>query len=130
MLNKKFLTTILIFSFLLFCTSIVKNKTRVIEKNILNHKTNISNMEKELHESFLDFNYLSSPAQLTKQIEFLSNEKYKNKIFIATQEELNNNRRARSAKLRFVIRNNKKFKEPEELKDKFKYLLELEGKNA
>ena len=57
-------------------------------------------------------------------------EKYKNKIFIATQEELNNNRRARSAKLRFVIRNNKKFKEPEELKDKFKYLLELEGKNA
>ena len=74
--NKKFLTTILIFSFLLFCTSIVKNKTRVIEKNILNHKTNISNMEKELHESLLDFNYLSSPAQLTKQIEFLSNEKY------------------------------------------------------
>ena len=64
------------FSFLLFCTSIVKNKTRVIEKNIAIYEKKISYLEKELHESQLDFYYLTSPKLLQEKISFLTNENY------------------------------------------------------
>ena len=46
MQNKKLLISIVIFSFLLFFTSIIKNKTRVIEKNINNLERKISYVEK------------------------------------------------------------------------------------
>ena len=74
--KKNFLISIVVFSILLFCTSIIKNKTRIIEKNIFEHNLIISKLTKDLHESLLDFNYLSSPKILSKNIEFLSNEKF------------------------------------------------------
>ena len=64
------------FSFLLFCTSIIKNKTRVIEKNIISYEKKIFILKSELYESQLDFYYLTSPKILEKKISFLTNDQY------------------------------------------------------
>ena len=74
--NLRLTLSIIIFSFLLFCTSIIKNKTRVIEKNILSYENKIFNLEKELYESQLDFYYLTSPKILQEKLSFLTNDKY------------------------------------------------------
>jgi len=76
LLNTKLIISITVFSFLLFCTSIIKNKTRVIEKNIMSHEKKISNLKKELYESQLEFYYLSSPQNLEEKISFLTNDQY------------------------------------------------------
>ncbi len=76
MVNYKFLISITIFLMMLFFTSIVKNKTRVIEKNIEQYNNKISKIERNLYESQLDFYYLTSPNLLKKKLEFLSDEKY------------------------------------------------------
>ena len=74
--RPKLLISIIVFSFLLFFTSIIKNKTRVIEKNIKSYEKKISYLEKELYESQLDFYYLTSPKILQEKISFLTNEEY------------------------------------------------------
>ena len=60
----------------LFCTSIIKNKTRVIEKNIISYEKKIFDLEKELNESQLDFHYLTSPKILQEKISFLTSSQY------------------------------------------------------
>ena len=62
--NTKLIISVSVFSLLLFCTSVIKNKTRVIEKNIEFYEKQIFNLKKELFESQLDFNYLTSPNML------------------------------------------------------------------
>ena len=57
-------------------------------------------------------------------------ENYKNKIFKPSLNEVNINSPSRSAKLRFAVRNNKKFKYPEELQLKFKKYLDIENEYA
>ena len=74
--NIKLIISIAVFSFLLFYTSIIKNKTRVIEKNIISYEKKISNLKKELYESQLDFYYLTSPKKLQEKISFLTNDQY------------------------------------------------------
>jgi len=74
--STKLIISILVFSFLLFCTSIIKNKTRVIEKDIISYNKKIFNLEKELYESQLDFHYLTSPKMLEKKISFLTSDQY------------------------------------------------------
>ena len=76
MTNYKFLISIIIFSIMLFITSIVKNKTRIIEKNIIKYENKIAGIEKNLYESQLDYYYLSSPKLLEKKLDFLSDEEY------------------------------------------------------
>ena len=76
MLNTKLTISILVFSFLLFCTSIIKNKTRIIEKNIVLYEKKVFNLEKELYESQLDFYYLTSPKILQEKLSFLTSDKY------------------------------------------------------
>ncbi len=76
MLKTKFIISIAVFSFLLFCTSIIKNKTRVIEKNIISYEKKIFILKSELYESQLDFYYLTSPKILEKKISFLTNDQY------------------------------------------------------
>ena len=71
MINKKSLITILIFSILLFVTSIIKNETRKIEKkNISKLNSKIKILEKDLYETQLDYFYLSSPKILSEKINF------------------------------------------------------------
>ena len=74
--SSKIIISFAVFSFLLFCTSIIKNKTKVIEKSILSYEKNIFRLEKELNESQLDFYYLTSPKILQQKISFLTNEQY------------------------------------------------------
>ncbi len=51
---------------------------------------------------------------------------YKNKVFRPSKKEINLNNRSRSAKLRFAIRSQNKFKHPKALIEKFKNYLDLE----
>jgi 16S rRNA (cytosine1402-N4)-methyltransferase len=57
-------------------------------------------------------------------------DKYKNKVFTPTKEEINRNNRSRSAKLRYAIRSKNKFYYPRELTEKFKKYLDLEATNV
>ena len=68
MIRIKILFSIIIFSLLLFGTSIIKNETREIEKKILsiNKKNNLK--LKDLIESELDFSYLTSPSNIESLI--------------------------------------------------------------
>ena len=68
----KLIISICIFSILLGITSTIKNQTRIIEKNIYKIDRKISAIEKDLHETELDYSYLSSPNNLSKKIKDLA----------------------------------------------------------
>ena len=57
-------------------------------------------------------------------------EKYKNKTLKPSNEEINQNIRSRSAKLRFAIRSKNNFEYPFDLIKKFKNYLDLESINV
>ena len=76
MFKMKFIIASSIFiSFLLF-TSTIKNKTRVIEKNISNLTTKIFIKTSDLNEAQLDFDYLTSPAEIEKKISIIGFDNY------------------------------------------------------
>ena len=68
----KLIILIFIFSILLVTTSVIKNQTRIIEKNIYKIDRKIAVIEKDLHETELDYSYLSSPNNLSKKIRDLA----------------------------------------------------------
>ena len=76
--NKKLTLSIVVFPLLLFCTSVIKNKTNIIEKNIIFYEKQIFALEKELFESQLEFNYLTSPKILQQKLSFLTNDQFQN----------------------------------------------------
>jgi len=76
MFKMKFIIASSIFiSFLLF-TSTIKNKTRVIEKNISNLTTKIYIKTKDFNEAQLDFHYLTSPAEIEKKLSIIGFDNY------------------------------------------------------
>ncbi len=87
MFRLKIFISIVIFSSLLFGTSIIKNQTREIEKKIFNISKEIILKERDLNESQLDFSYLTSPLIIEKKIYHLDNEQYipmeNSKIFLS-----------------------------------------------
>ena len=58
--------TFLIVFILIFATSIVKNSTKEIEDEIFTIKENIRPLKIELSDTLLEYNFLSSPEQLTQ----------------------------------------------------------------
>ena len=90
MFNKSILISLTIFFFLMIFTSIIKNNTRNIEKNIERLSREVSILEKDLNDSKIDFIYLSSPEKLTKNLSVFDNEKYfiydRSRIFFSTDE--------------------------------------------
>ena len=60
---KKILTISLIFS-LIVITSLVKNSTKKIDEELFSLKENISDLNLELDNVKLEFDYLSSPEKL------------------------------------------------------------------
>jgi hypothetical protein len=68
----KIIISVCIFSILLGVTSIIKNQARIVEKKIFKNNIKISLMEKDLHETQLDYSYLSSPSYLSKKISELA----------------------------------------------------------
>ena len=99
---KKYIFLIFFFIFGIFFISNIKNETRDIEKNIRNINAKIFTLNAELHEAGLDYNYLSSAANLS----ILSEKIFKNKLnFYGTKqfyyidlEVNNNNQKAELAK--------------------------------
>tara|TARA_Y200000002_G_scaffold374631_1_gene375677 strand:+ start:660 stop:998 length:339 start_codon:yes stop_codon:yes gene_type:complete len=76
MFKKKIIISITIFvSFLVF-TSTIKNKTRIIEKNIVNLNAEILIKSKNVNEAQLDFFYLTSPAEIEKKLSVIGFDNY------------------------------------------------------
>ena len=67
MFKLNIFVSFVIFSFLLVGTSIVKNKTRELEKKIYYLTKEISLKEKDYKESEFDFAYLTSPRIIEKK---------------------------------------------------------------
>ena len=103
MFKLKISISILIFSFLLIATSIVKNQTRKIEKGISFYKKVILHKEKDINETQLDFFYLTSPMIIEEKILLLSDRDYfpmeNSRIFLNIPNFLN-------VKNKYVIKNN------------------------
>jgi len=99
---KKYIFLIFFFIFGIFFISNIKNETRDIEKNIRNINEKIFTLNAELHEAGLDYNYLSSAANLS----ILSEKIFKDKLnFYGTKqfsyidlEVINHNQKVELAK--------------------------------
>ena len=76
MLNKKLIISSVIFVLLLLITSTIKNKTRIIEKKILNLNAQILIKKKDANETQLDFYYLTSPLEIEKRLIIIGLENY------------------------------------------------------
>ena len=76
MFKIKIFISIAIFISLSIVTSIVKNKTRIIEKQISSLSVKISFLEKNINEAQLDFYYLTSPKELEKKISVIGFDNY------------------------------------------------------
>ena len=68
MFKTKLIISISIFVTFLIITSAIKNKTRIIEKEILSLNIKIFSKEQDFNEAQLDFNYLSSPSVIEKKL--------------------------------------------------------------
>tara|TARA_E500000178_G_C16936443_1_gene714250 strand:+ start:983 stop:1321 length:339 start_codon:yes stop_codon:yes gene_type:complete len=76
MFKSKFIISASIFIFFLIFTSALKNKTRIIEKQISNLKKEILFKEKDVNESQLDYHYLSSPAEIENRLSQIGFDNY------------------------------------------------------
>ena len=76
MQQNKLSISLLIFITLLIFTSIVKTKTRIIEKNILEFEKKIVKINNDLHETQLDYSYLASPENISKMVNNFINDEY------------------------------------------------------
>jgi len=76
--NKKKLIIILFYISFFIAIPIIKNESRLIEKKIQNHESQIFSLEKDLLEASLEFQYLTSPAVLSSKIEKYLDPKYSN----------------------------------------------------
>ena len=71
---KKLILLLSIFLLLIF-TTVTKNSTKEIEKQIYNTKENLRILKQKYEMVLLDFNYLSSPEKLMEyQLRYFENE--------------------------------------------------------
>ena len=68
MYKFKMILSICIFSILLVVTSMIKTQTRILEKHIYKNERKIFILQKDLHETQLDYSYLSTPSFLSEKI--------------------------------------------------------------
>jgi hypothetical protein len=76
MFRSKFILSTIVFISLLITTSVIKNKTRIIEKEILSLNGKILLIEKNLNEAQLDFYYLTSPKEIEKRLNLIGFDNY------------------------------------------------------
>ena len=76
MFKMKLIIASSIFISFLLITSTIKNKTRVIEKNISNLSKIILFKTKDINEAQLDFHYLTSPAEIEKKLGIIGSDNY------------------------------------------------------
>lgn len=93
MFKTKLITSLLVFFIFLIITSIIKNKTRIIEKQIINLQTKIFSKEKDINESQLDFYYLTSPKEIENKLNIIGFDNYQpiahSKIFYTISDFIN-----------------------------------------
>ena len=93
MFNKPLIFSLSFFLIMMVFTSIIKNKTRNIEKNIQKINNELKILNKELLNVETDFIYLSSPEKLEKKSTSFDNIKYKSydfsRIFLSTKDFIN-----------------------------------------
>jgi hypothetical protein len=93
MFKTKFIITVTIFITFLLITSIIKNKTRILEKQILTLDSKILLKEKDVNEAELDFYYLSSPKKIEQKLAQIGFNNYQHidysKIFLNLVDFLN-----------------------------------------
>jgi len=77
MFNSKLFFSLAVFTFLLIITSLVKNQSRIIEKQIKGLNINIIAKEKNTSEAEMEFSYLSSPNEIEKKFYSGDLEKFK-----------------------------------------------------
>ena len=109
MFKTKLLVSIFLFIAFLIITSAVKNKTRIIEKQIVNLNSKIFLKEKDINESQLDFYYLTSPAEIEARVNIIGLKNYEpiiySKIFFDISDFNNIQRRTSNLK-KFYEKNN------------------------
>ena len=76
MFKKKFITSTIIIITFLVITSVIKNKTRIIEKQISNLNIKILSKKLNINEAQLDFYYLTSPAEIEKKLSIVGFDDY------------------------------------------------------
>ena len=67
MFNSKLFLSLVVFTFFLIITSLVKNQSRIIEKQIKGLNIKITVKEKNISEAEMEFSYLSSPNAIEKK---------------------------------------------------------------
>ncbi len=76
MFRAKLIISITVFVTFLIITSIVKNKTRIIEKQISKTNKVILLKKKDINEAQLDFYYLTTPSVIEKKLNIIGFDKY------------------------------------------------------
>lgn len=93
MFKTKFIISTIIFITFLIVTSFIKNKTRIIEKQILSLNNTILSKKKDVNEAQLDFYYLTSPAEIESRLELIGFNNYQpiaySKIFFDISDFIN-----------------------------------------
>ena len=76
MFNSKLFFSLAVFTFFLIITSLVKNQSRIIEKQIKSLNIKIVAKEKNISEAEMEFSYLSSPNEIEKKFNSKDLEKF------------------------------------------------------
>jgi|TARA_B100001063_G_C16444799_1_gene395351 hypothetical protein len=77
MFKPRFIISVSIFITFLLITSAIKNKTRILEKQISILNSKILHKKKDINETQLDFYYLTSPVEIEKKLKLIGFEIYK-----------------------------------------------------
>ena len=96
MSSAKFIIISLFFLVLLILTSVIKNKTKILEKKLFKLSSHIAQKEKDLSEAQLEFHFLTSPKQLEKKIINLGINEYvplRNSNIFKNFQKIKNNQR-------------------------------------
>ena len=67
MFNPKLFFSLAVLTFFLTITSLIKNQSRIMEKQIKGLNSNILAKEKNISEAEMEFSYLSSPNEIEKK---------------------------------------------------------------
>lgn len=92
MFKKSLIFSLTVFFTLMIITSLIKNKTRNLEKEIEKINKEVTFLEKQLSDAEIDYIYLSSPKKLEKYLSILGKEEYlsfdHSRIFFSTEQFL------------------------------------------
>ena len=95
MFKKSLILSLTVFLTLMVITSVIKNKTRNLEKEIEKINKEVAFLKKQLSDAEIDYIYLSSPEKLKKYLLTLNKEKYLSfdysSIFFSIEQFLKHN---------------------------------------